>query len=381
MGVERQGGVPRKHKVAMAIAALLLISVSGGAAPAREEAGPNAETRTIIDMRGREVEIPAEEVNRVIGVRASSLRLLTYLDAVEKVVAVEDAGHGREKTVHEFFHLATYRIAYPELRELPSIGSSESHEEIIAAEPQVVFSATADVAELNRLQETLAIPVVAVDADVEFYDMERFVEQLEMLGTVLGREDRAQELAERIGALISDLEARADSVGEPRTGYAGGMMFYGPANLLRTTGDYFPFDYTGMENVMPTNPAGNRQPYMTSVEELIEADPQYIFIDAANADLSRTGYRDNRAALDENVTAFANRDVYTTLVYKYYGTNWENQLINAYYVGTVVYPELFQDIVIEEKTEEIWRLFFNVPVEYHTATEHFGTGLGRVDWR
>lgn len=363
---------------------LLAFTMAWAAAASRPaEAAPPEATASagheIIDMRGRTVSVPSE-IRGIVALGANSLRLLTYFDAVEKVVAVEDTGHAREKTVHEFFYLATYRIARPELRDLPSIGSSDNHEAIIAAAPDLVFSSSVDVSALDHLQRTLGIPVFAIDADVELDDTERFFEQLRRVGRVLGEDARAEALVDGVSAVLEDLAARAERVREARTAYAGGMMFYGPADLLRTTGDYLPFDLTGTRNVMPPNPTGNRQPYATSIEELVRADPAYVFVDAANDALSKAGYHRYQQLLDEHVTAFRNRDVYVTLVYKYYGTNWSNQLINVYVVGSVLYPEAFGDVVIEDVAEQVWELFFGVPIDYDTVVGLHGPGVGRADW-
>lgn len=157
-------------------------------------------------------------------------------------------------------------------------------------------------------------------------------------------------------------------------------MFYGPADLLRTTGDFLPFDLVGAFNVMATNPTGNRQPYMTSLEDLIAAKSDYVFIDAANITLSRAGYRGNKATLDALVPAFSTQNVYTTFVYKYYGTNWENQLVNVYYVGSVLYPELYSDFTIREKAEEIWKLFFSLPLSFDEVCHAQNVEPTRVDW-
>ncbi len=346
-----------------------------------ESAPPGAADahRTVTDMRGRTVDIP-EDISSIIALSAGSLRLLSYFDAVEQVAAVEDSGHGREISVHDFFYLATYRIARPELQELPSIGSSENHEAIIAENPDVIFSSAVDVSRLDQLQAVLDIPVIAVDADVELNNHQRFFEQLQLLGEVLNEQQRSQELISGIEALLADFEQRRSRTAEPKRAYAGGMMFYGPADLLRTSGDYLPFDLTGTVNVMPSNPSGNLQPYMTSIEHLIKADPRYIFIDAANSHLSRSGFHANKDVYLEHVPAFQNHDVYNTLVYKYYGTNWENQLINTYYAGTVMYPEIYGDIDIARKAEEIWELFFQVPLDYPRVAELQDPGFGPADW-
>lgn len=360
-------------------AALFLFCAAGlWAMPSREKTEV-PEASTIKDMRGREVAVPGE-VNSVIALGAGSLRLLTYLEAVDKVIAVEDAGHGREKSAYGFFPLATYRLAYPELRDLPSIGSAENHEAIIAADPDLIICSTVDTGQLDQLQSILGIPVFAVNVDIELGESERFFDQLETLGIVLNRKERAAALVEGLEATLKDLQTRAAQVETPQRSYAGGMMYFGPADLLRTTGDYLPFELTGAENVMPPNPSGSRQPYMTSLEDLIGADPDYVFIDAANLELSKAGFQKNRDVLVEQVSAFADQNVYSTLVYKYYGTNWENQLINTYYAGTILFPELYADISVEAKAEEIWRLFFSVPLDYSSVAEQQNTGLGQIDW-
>jgi len=363
----------------LVISFLLLSSMVGLFAMPQHEIMETQEFVTVTDMRGRNVRIPST-VNSVIALGAGSLRLVSYLNATDMVIAVEDAGHGREKSSYDFFSLATYRIAFSGLRELPSIGSAENHEGIIASNPDLIISSNVDVNQLDQLQNTLGIPVFAVDVDVELYETDLFYKQLKVLGSIFGKEDRAEELVDGIQTVLADIEKRALEVKIPKRVYVGGMMFYGPADLLRTTGDYLPFDLTGSENVMPTNPTGNLQPYMTSLEDLIDASPDYIFIDAANVKLSKSGFEDNRKVLEEQIPAFKNYDVYTTFVYKYYGTNWENQLINVYFVGKVLYPDLYSDINIQQKATEIWDLFFNIPLDFDTVCDQQKTGPEQVSW-
>lgn len=362
-----------------AVLVLLTLTSLIWAAQAPGPVPTESQPRTVTDMRGRSVEVP-DDIEGIIALNAGSLRLLSYFDSLDKVIAVEDSGHGREKSIHSFFYLATYRIAHPRLQELPSIGDSRSHEQLIAADPGIIFSTSVDIAELDLLQDILDIPVFALDADVELNDPQRFFEQIHLLGSVLQEPERAQQLVSGISELLDDLQGRAGKVEEPRRAYAGGMMFYGPADLLRTSGDYIPFDLTGTVNVMPSNPAGNLQPYMTSIESLIAAGPEYVFVDAANSDLARRGFEEHRDVLFEHVDAFRNNNIHTTLVYKYYGTNWENQLINIYYAGSVMYPELYSDIDIQRQAEEIWELFFQVPMQYSDVMQHQGRGLEAAHW-
>jgi len=369
----------RSSSKALVFTLALLLSMTGLLAAPQQETSATREYDTVTDMRGRSVTIPSN-VNKVIALDAGSLRLVSYLDATDKIIAVEDVGHGREKTLYDFFPLATYRIAFPNLRGLPSIGSAENHEGIIAAAPDLIISSAVDINKLDQLQNTLGIPVFGVNVDIELYETDLFYGQLIKLGRILGQEERARELVGGIQASLADIERRTREVETPKRVYAGGMMFYGPADLLRTTGDFLPFDLTGSDNVMPTNPTGNMQPYMTSLEDLIAAAPDFIFIDAANVKLSKTGFMDNRKVLEELVPAFKNHDVYTTFVYKYYGTNWENQLINVYFVGKVLYPDQYADMTIPEKAEEIWDMFFGVTLDFATVCDQQKAAPEQVDW-
>jgi len=342
-----------------------------------------SEERTITDIRGREINIP-EEINSIIALGACSLRMISYFDSIDKIIAVDI----QEKTDTamsggSYFESSTYRIAFPQLRELPSVGSSSpvDVEEIIAQDPDIVFSSTTDVSILNDLQQDLGIPVVAINADLEMDD-EDFFNQISIVGEILSEEERAEELNMELNSIIQDLLSRAENVTEKTTAYAAGMFYYGGGSLLKTSGDYLPFTFTGVNNVMPPSTAGvGKQPYNTDIETLVEKNPEFIFIDSITEEVCENEYSDYKELLDENVKAFDNQSVYTTLVYKNYGTNWENQVINMYYVGSIVYPDLYEDIIIDEKAEDVWHLFFQKNLEYEDTIEKMnGPGLSQVDW-
>ncbi|MFO7677507.1 MAG: ABC transporter substrate-binding protein [Thermoplasmatota archaeon] len=369
----------KKKLICIAILMLLITTTLSGCI----DNDNNLEKETVIDIRGREI-IISEEITSIIALGACSLRIISYFDSIDKIIAVDM----QEKTDTAmfgggYFESSTYRIAFPELRELPSIGSPSSVnvEAIIEQDPDIVFSSATDVSILNNLQQSLGIPVVAINADLEMDD-EDFFNQITIVGKILSEEKRAEELNNELYKIIQDLFNRAENVTEKRMAYVAGMFFYGGGGLLKTSGDYLPFNFTGVHNVMPSSTAGvGKQPYDTDIETLIEKNPKFIFIDSITEHVCRDDYYDYRALLDENVRAFANQSVYTTLVYKNYGTNWENQVINMYYIGSIIYSELYEDINIEEKAEEIWHLFFQKKLDFEDTIEKMnGPGLSKVDW-
>jgi len=333
----------------------------------------------IVDLRGREV-LLNKPIEKIVATEAGSLRLLSYFDAVDKVVAVENSGNGKEKGDDPFFYLATYRIAHPQLKELADIGSSSNFEAIIATGADLVISSTVDVSKLNSYQASLNIPVFAIDADVELNNLDLMFKQFEVMGELLGEQQRATDLIGGIKEIIEDLDSRTKSIENIKHSYVGGMMYYGPSDLLRTTGDYDSFDLINVKNVMTSNPIGNKQPYLTELEHLIKTNPSTIFIDSANENLSKKGYLDHKEIYDNHVTAFKTKDVYKTAVYKYYGTNWETPLINAYYIGKILYPNAFSDVDLKEVTQKILKLFYQKEISYEKFVELQNFPFRAVQW-
>ncbi|MEM0214647.1 MAG: ABC transporter substrate-binding protein, partial [Archaeoglobaceae archaeon] len=116
---------------------------------------------TVVDPAGRTVEVP-KNVSKVVAIGPGALRLVVYLQAVDKVIGVENA----EKTWEVYTR--PYRLANPQLAELPTIGvggpddPQPNVEEIMKLKPDVIF-ATVNARYADNLQEKTGIPVVVVD--------------------------------------------------------------------------------------------------------------------------------------------------------------------------------------------------------------------------
>ena len=57
------------------------------------------------------------------------------------------------------------------------------------------------------------------------------------------------------------------------------------------------------------------------------------------------------------MTAFQEGNVFMTVPFIWYGVNFDNVLLGAYYIGSVLYPEAFDDVDMEDKTAEIFGAF------------------------
>ncbi len=328
-----------------AIAIILIAAISAVYILTQNQTNTTTE-KTVTDALGRTVNIP-EKIDSIYSIGACSLRLVSYFDAVDKVQALETAGtfNTRDDQTYYLINKATFST-------LPQVASTA--EAILALNPSVIITSTAeDVATADNLQSQTNIPVYVINANLEFG--QAFYDQITSIGTLLGEKTRATELNSGISTMISDITSKATT--STKTAYACGMFYYGGASFLKGSGNYLPFDYSGVTNAI--SPADNGQPYVITLETLINANPDFIFIDSIGLSDGKNSIKDSinsNTGLDQ-VSAVKNDNIYSTMVYKCYGTNWENQLVNAYYVADVMNGDAYS-WTFEDKANEVLQLFY-----------------------
>jgi len=157
----------------------------------------------IKDLLGREVEVPSN-VNRIVAVGPGALRLIAYLKATDMVVGVEDFEKLRPSG-------RPYILAYPELKELPSVGPGgpgklPDLESLIALQPDVVFITYVDRKTAQDIQEKTGIPVVVLSyGNLGTFEDEDLFRSIELAGKILGREEKAHEVVDFIKKAQEDL--------------------------------------------------------------------------------------------------------------------------------------------------------------------------------
>ena len=360
-----------KNKMFAIVAiAIVFIAAIGAGYVLTSNSGANepAET-TVTDALGRTVDIP-DQIDSIYCIGACSLRLVAYFDVVEKVKAIETAGTFNTRDDQTYYLVNKAKFAA-----LPQVAITA--EAILALNPSIIITSTAeDTATAANLQDQTGIPVYVINANVEFG--EAFYTQITSIGTLLGEQNRATELNNGIAAMISAITSESTTA-STESAYACGMFYYGGASFLKGSGNYLPFDYSNVTNAI--EPAANGQPYTISLETLIAANPDYIFVDSV--DLSGcidsiNGYIDTNTDLD-SVSAVENDNIYSTMVYKCYGTNWDNQLVNVYYVASTMNGDLYS-WNFEDKANEIIQLFYPGTTITYTdiAAGQSGNGCSKV---
>ena len=337
----------------------------------------NAETLAVTDAWGRELSVPAQP-EHVICSGPGCLRYLTYLQAQDRIVAVDDIEKGNTS-----FDARPYALANPQFRDYPIFGEFRGHDnpELILSlepQPQVIFKTYAKMGhDPEELQEKTGIPVVVLEyGDLGNY-REQMYQALRIMGSVLGKEERAETVIAFFEATIGDLQERSASVPEEEriSCYVGGIASKGPHGLQSTEPTYPPFLYTNANNVAydPSLPKEALRHTDVAKEKIVEWDPDVIFIDVATLQLGSEAsafYQLGHDPAYQELAAAKNGKVYGVLPYNWYTQNFGSTLTNAYYVGKLLYPKQFDDIDPVLKADEIYGFLVGKPV-FETMNEMF----------
>ncbi len=339
--------------------------------------GPSraADARTITDARGESMTIP-DKVERVICSGPGCLRLLTYLQAQDMAVAVDDI-----ETKRKAFDARPYALAHPEFKKLPLFGEFRGHDnpELIAAlnpAPQVIFKTYSTMGtDPKTLREKTGLPVVVLDYGDLGKNRPALYAALRLMGEVLGKKDRAEAVIAFFDTTIADLDARVKDLpkDQRKTCYVGGIAKKGPHGLLSTEPNYSPFELAGCVNV--AREAGeNLDHAAVAKEKLLVWDPAFLFIDLATAQMGDTAgglYEIRTDPVFAGLSAKASGQVYGLLPYNWYTTNYGSLLADAYFIGKTVNPEKFADVDPAAKADELYRFLVGKPV-FAEMSEAFG---------
>ena len=360
-------------------AAALVISLAACGGPGEEQgsaaaASAGGDALEVTDLAGRSVIIPAG-ADSFACIGPGCLRLYCYVAEKSQLAGIEDV----EKTWGQAGR--PYAMALGDVEGLAAIGpggpgSAPDAERLLASGAEVVFTTYAmEPAEIQELQDKLSIPVVALRYGEASLFSEEVNQSLELIGQVTGNEARAQELIGYFSDAEADLQTRSANAGDPPTVYLGCQSYQGSHGIESTTGDYPLFDALHARNV--AEEAGIDGYVTLDKEKLLEMDPDFLIIDAGGLSVLQEDYTTN-PDFYESLSAVKQGDVYLQLPFNYYGTNLEIALADAYYIGTVLYPEAFTDVDPAGKFDEICQALLGIDA-YETIAETYFGGYQRLE--
>ena len=330
-----------------------------------EESGSDYE---VTDLLGRTVTIPAETSSYAC-IGPGALRLYCYVADRAELVGVEDAevswgSEGRPYTM-SLGDVSDAMIIGP-----GGPGNAPDAELLFASEPDVIFTMyNSDASMVDELQEKTGIPVVTLSyGEVDVFD-QAIYDSLELIGTITGNTDRSSEVVKYMQDVQADLETRTADLEEKPTVYLGCQSNRGSHGIESTQGNYVLFDALNIQNA--AREAGIEEYAMIDKEQILEMDPEIILIDAGGYEILSEDYAANPEFYD-SLSAVKDGSVYMQMPYNYYYTNIEIALADAYYIGSVVYPEVFSDINIAEKFDEISEFMLGITCYDDIAATNYG---------
>lgn len=349
--------------ISLLLALAMIFSLCACGEPAPVQTGGT----TVTDMIGRQVEVDPGSYEKVVCIGAGALRMYSYVGDVSLLCGVEDIDNLSLSERPQMFDgvARPYMLANSDFfATLPSCGvggpnaQTAEAEKILSCDPDIVISEYEDVEKADALQEQLGIPVITLKAGPNGVFEDCFVQSLRLLGEVFGKSERAEALISFIDEQTNEIKERThvphDTIS--RSAYICGLGNWGTTNHLMTSQSYLPFEIADVTNVV--NDLGKDGMQAIEAEKFVALGPKMdiMIIDTAAVKNIIPLYAEDPTIFD-NCKAWQNGEVYLEMAYNAYYTNYEIALINTWFIAKTVYPELFADLDMTAKTNEITQMF------------------------
>ena len=350
---------------------MAFVAVCVFAAAVSETSSANAEGVVVTDMVGREVEIVPGSYTRVVCIGAGALRLYTYVNGSDLLCGVEDIENKTLQSRPKMFDSVAlpYHIAYGDVfAMLPSCGvggpqaQAAEAEKILACNPDIVISEYEDADKSNALQEQLGVPVITLKPGQSVF-ADSFKDSLRLLGKVFDKEDRVEEIISFVEAEATEIKARVAGIAEDEkpSVYICGLGNWGTTNHLMTSPNFPLFEVANVKNVISDLPVKGVQSIEKEKFEAIGKDIDIMIVDAAAVKNIKPLYAED-PTLFGSVKAWSDGEVYLQLAFNAYYTNYELALADTWFIAKAVYPQLFEDIDMTAKLDEITNVFQGQPL-------------------
>ena len=358
----------KKHRQLLALFICLVMSVSlltgysetKAATEEQAQSGEQdatqetAETREITDMAGRKVTVPTAENIESVFSAGPVAAIFLYMVAPDKLLGWNYELNDVEKS-----------IILDKYQDLPNFGMGDAvnYEAVIAANPTIAINSgkinDAMVSDCDALSESLGIPVVAVDNELN-----NSAEAFRFMGELLGVEDHAEELAQYAEQVFTDINALSDIPEEKKVSVYFGNGEDSLETAPRGSQHAQIFDVINAVNVADLE-LGDGSRVQISAEQLLAWDPDVIVVNgepkadksgssAAEDILSNPDYASLKAVQDQKVYGTPNAPF--SWVDRPAGPN---RLIGMRWFSALIYPEYIK-CDINEEIHKFFDLFYHV---------------------
>ncbi|MCR5090994.1 MAG: ABC transporter substrate-binding protein [Oscillospiraceae bacterium] len=351
------------------LAVLMLISLLLGCGSSVGAEGP-AETRSITDVFGREVVIPTEV--KTCAALGSAARLIVYAGGVDRITGATEMELRGDPGMPYAYAKREHFAACGAVASGGS-GNADYAEALVELSPDVVFYQDSDTVAMEDLARKTGLPVIGVYGDA--FNSHYLTDSILLIGNVLGTEDHAQTVAAAINGWVTELNERTENIPESEkpTVYPGAVSWSGGHGFTGTYVGYAPLQAINAINLADELNASDG--VEVSMEQILDWDPDIIFLNPGNMSLVNEDYAANGAAID-SLRAVQEGRVYAQVNFNYYWCNMELAIVDSFYAGSVIYPEAFADMDFNAKAEEIFNTM--IGMGYLDILEANGCGFGPI---
>lgn len=355
-----------KKVLVLLITAILLVTVCAcGKSPASDQ---GTETKTVTDSLNRQVEVPVK-VDRIVTL-SNVPRMAVYLGLTDKIVGY--SGMEPEKVQP----LTAYAYAVKdELADVPIVGTDAGGntdyypEAIIEAAPDVILCGYPEDV-VKELEEQTGIPVVSVAMGNIFE--EDYDEALRVIAKTCGVEDRAEEVIAYVDDCLKDIDNRTKDIpdADKPSVLSAAATFKGAHGIKGVRIADPVLTALHANNVAAQDTDNKSTAVEVDKEQILDWNPDYIFCDYSGVPLVKQDMSEN-PSFYKNLKAFNEGKMYQHPSSTSYYANLEISLANAYFIGSVLYPEQFSDIQIHDKANDIFEFFLGEK-DYMSELEGIG---------
>ena len=335
-----------------------------------EDPAVEPETRIVVDGLGREIEVPAK-IETIVTLGNAS-RMATYLGLADKMITATSSDNNDSVVMAYGYY--NHEI-WKDLPVCSSGGYGEINPEVIIdANPDVILC-TFEEDIVANIEEQIGRKVVAAPQGTLF--AEDYEQALRVFGDACGVSDRAEAVITFIQECLADLDSRTSSIADDNKPAAlcAAATFRGGHGIAGVYANNAVFATVNAKDVT-VGYIDAQKGVEVDKEQVLEWNPDLIVLDASNLGLVENEYAEDPAFF-ESLNAVKNGELYQWPNSTSNYTNVEIPLVNAYYIGSVMFPEAFADVDFETKAEEIFRFFLGHD-GYLSVLNNAGMGYGSV---
>lgn len=343
-----------KRVIALVAALCLTITCFAGCGSVKEQESAQSSqgngTVEFTDSVGRTVEVP-ESITKVAASGAVAQMILYTLDPDLLV------GLANEPTEDQVAYFPESMGKLPVFGQFYGKKANLNMEALIAAEPQIIIDLGDQkdgIAEdMDMIQEQTGIPTVYINAE-----MDKMADAYRTLGELLDRKEQAEKLASFVDDTLDYAKEKSASIPEDKVKTVMyGTSATGLACNAEGSSQASVIDMIGAENAIKTTEVTDKGGgTAVDLEKVYEFDPDVIILD-------QEGPFDTLAQGEWANLKAVKAGAYYQIPWKPY--SWMaappsiNRVLGVWWLGQLVYPDVYNDYDVAEKAKEYYSLFWH----------------------